>query len=290
MHIPQADIRPAEILALLLRQVRAARDALAMQEASADDHIHLARKMLKRARASLRLLRSAVGETAYAGGNAALRDAVRPLARARDAQAAIETLDRLLAREKTARGRAALEQLRPRLHKTRADAARELRAAGTMQACAQAVETSLSRLNRQRIRGDDRRMPGAGLKRIYRSGRAALAATTADRSDESLHELRKQAKFLEHALEIFGRAKGAGQKNYRRLAKSVASRLGDDHDLALLHGQIIGLPAAKRGYYAAVLERIAQRRAQLQRKALKQAKAIYEKKARVFAENMTASA
>ncbi len=278
MHIPQADIRPAEILALLLRQVRAARDALAMQEASADDHIHLARKMLKRARASLRLLRSAVGETAYAGGNAELRDAVRPLARARDAQAAIETLDRLLAREKTARGRAALEQLRPRLHKTRADATRELRAAGTMQACVQAVETSLSRFNRQRIRGDAPGVLSAGLERIYLRGRKSLAAVAADYSDENLHELRKQAKFLEHALEMFARGENANRARQIRLAKSIASRLGDDHDLGLLHGQISGWPAAKRGYYAAVLERIAQRRAQLQRKALKQAKAIYEKK------------
>lgn len=47
--------------------------------------IHGARKALKRARANLRLLRDAVGKTAYICENVVLRDAARPLSGVRDA-------------------------------------------------------------------------------------------------------------------------------------------------------------------------------------------------------------
>src|SRR5882757_1483145 len=63
-----------------------------------DDAVHSARKELKKARASLRLLRDALGDAVYKRENAALRDAARPLSEVRDAKVLLDTLDRVVRR------------------------------------------------------------------------------------------------------------------------------------------------------------------------------------------------
>lgn len=57
-----------------------------------DEHVHAARKSIKKARAGLRLLREALGEDRYQRENAALRDAGRCLAPLRDATSLREAL------------------------------------------------------------------------------------------------------------------------------------------------------------------------------------------------------
>lgn len=68
----------------LLCQVNMAIEAIRTRDPS-DKEIHRARKRLKRARATLRLLRLAIGKPTYRRENAALRDAARPLSGVRDA-------------------------------------------------------------------------------------------------------------------------------------------------------------------------------------------------------------
>src|SRR5687768_12412723 len=85
---------PASVRDELLRNVEAAVHALRARHLT-DEQIHTARKRLKRARADLRLLRDAIGKTAYARENAALRDAARPLSGVRDTRVLIETCETL---------------------------------------------------------------------------------------------------------------------------------------------------------------------------------------------------
>ena len=60
------------------RRIKSALQTLVPKK-SDDDSIHEARKELKKARATLRLLRDALGKKAYKRENTALRDAARPL-------------------------------------------------------------------------------------------------------------------------------------------------------------------------------------------------------------------
>ncbi|CAN0449421.1 unnamed protein product, partial [Phaeothamnion confervicola] len=122
-------------------------------------------------------------------------------------------------------------------------------------------------------------MTRAALQRIYRRGCQALGATHADHSDENLHELRKHAKFLAHAVETLAHGRNPVRGERFRLARSIASRLGDDRDLARLHALIAAAPVADRTVCAPMLEHLAHCRAQLQRKALKQAHRLYRSKA-----------
>src|ERR1700744_5159398 len=58
--------------------------------------VHAARKELKKARATLRLVRDALGTSSYKKENAALRDAARPLGEIRDAQVLRDALKSLI--------------------------------------------------------------------------------------------------------------------------------------------------------------------------------------------------
>ena len=61
-----------------------------------DETVHAARKELKKARATLRLLRDSLGDSTYKQENAVLRDAARPLSEVRDARVLLDTLDKLV--------------------------------------------------------------------------------------------------------------------------------------------------------------------------------------------------
>jgi CHAD domain-containing protein len=120
---------------------------------------------------------------------------------------------------------------------------------------------------------------GRGLERIYRKGRKAFARADAG-DDETLHESRKQAKYLSKALETLARPGGSAMAKRAKLAESIADKLGDDHDLAVLRQK---LSASRHSHSGALLSRIQSRRRKLQRKALKQSRRLYSRKARAFA-------
>src|SRR6185437_16474643 len=63
---------------------------------SDDESVHEARKDLKRARATLRLLREALGNSTYKRENAAIRDAARPLSEVRDGRVLLDALRSLV--------------------------------------------------------------------------------------------------------------------------------------------------------------------------------------------------
>ncbi len=82
-------------------------------------NVHGARKQLKRARATLRLLRPAIGDELYSHENIAARDAARPLSKARDEEVMNDALDGLLERFGAAASGLQVAPLRQSLHKGR---------------------------------------------------------------------------------------------------------------------------------------------------------------------------
>ena len=118
----------------------------------------------------------------------------------------------------------------------------------------------------------------------YRRGRKALKQARSEGSTQSLHESRKQVKYLQQAAAIAA----GGSRPLKKLAKraeSVADRLGEDHDLAAVQARLAafhGRTKAERKLIA----RIEARRAKLQRKAVRQARRLYRKKPAAFLERM----
>jgi CHAD domain-containing protein len=270
--------RSTEVKDELRRRIGDALCRLRGQGTVSDKVVHDARKDLKRARATLRLLRPAVGEDIYARENAALRDAARPLSGVRDAKVVMDALDDLLKRDKNAAQRALLLKLRAPLEKARLAARKEMQRTDTLDKSAKALEDAWMRVQRWRISGKGASDLREGLKRIYVRGRKALANAETERSPECLHELRKQVKYLGQALEVVDPAEGGRFSKLIERSASVADALGDDHDLVVLQEQIKTVHGSPNAH-AALTAQIAKRRKKLQLKALKKGRMLYKAKA-----------
>lgn len=271
---------------LLRRQVGDAARALRDPDLS-DEAIHRIRKLLKRARANLRLLRTALGEQRYARENAALRDAARPLSGVRDAAVIVETIDDLRGGGKNPSRNALLVKLRGTLEKERLAARERLKASGNAHKSADALDRAWRRIDRWRL---PRTRPSAlakGVERIYRRTRKALRVLDADCSAENLHEWRKQVKYLGHALESLNSNESRDGDFLREALEDMGmlgERLGDDHDLVVLQQRFAKLHSggARTGLFAD----IAARQKKLRSRALKDGRKVFIAKPKAFSKSV----
>lgn len=172
-----------------------------------DEAVHETRKRLKRLRASLRLERCAIGDETCRRENAAFRDLGERLSGPRDARVLIETLDALgerfsdeLPPDQTGPLRDQLEQSHKRaVTKLRRDRA-------TLDAVRAELEEARVRSASWKYDHEGFEALRPGLQRIDRRGRRSMRAAADEPSDEHLHEWRKRAKDLWHALQILGPA------------------------------------------------------------------------------------
>jgi len=243
-----------------------------------DRSVHLARKELKRARATLRLLRDALGRSTYKKENAALREVASPLSAVRDGRVLLDALRSLI--DYYGAPAAALplgkfqrslirrrSQLRSSILEKRAplrEARKSLRAAQTRAAHWHVGRHGWSVL-------------GAGLKRTYGRARRALQKVLRQASDEHLHEWRKQTKYFWYQLQIFTPLAPGPIGELESAARKLADFLGDDHDLAVLHARVLQSralfpSAASQRALESLIERC---RAGLQAKALLLGQQLY---------------
>ena len=247
-----------------------------------DDHgIHQARRGLKKARAALRLLRSAWGENHYRIENQALRDAGRCLSPLRDARAVLDGFEELSKRLEGER------DVTPALAKVRLMLEHELRLARRlMRQPSEPVERCIDLLEAHRIRrrvaeaaqtergGPDPQASREALRRLYRKARRQLdrAEQEGPGAADALHEWRKQVKYLLNAATELRAHLGPRADKLIRRAGAIAHDLGTEHDLAVL-AERLGDPASRAatddGPAMDALRRIVERRrAKLRRRAL----------------------
>jgi hypothetical protein len=244
--------------------------ALALLEAPlTDEAIHRVRQALKRARAALRLLREAISEAAYARENGCLRDAARPLAAARDAKVMLDLVDEMLTLRKMHRHRSDLVRLCAPLRKAHARQLAAARAKAAVAKIRRLLEHSLQRIARWRLPSDPRPIYRNGLRRIYAKGRSELRIALEQGTASALHEWRKQVKYLGAALAIVAPARRA---KARKAAAEIASRLGDDRDLAMLAAIL-----RRSGAASELLAKIEKKRGSLQKRSIKLARRLYKR-------------
>ncbi len=271
--------RPLQALVSPDRPVQQCRDILLRQLGSAIDelegnkpNIHGARKQLKRARATLRVLRPALGDELYRRENIAARDAARPLSKARDEEVMNEALDGLLERFGTSAAGLNPAQLRQSLHKGHREAGHEL-SAKQLSEIGAALKRSMTRAQAWQIEAEGWDCIASGLRATYRRGRRALRHARPDRATDDLHEWRKQTKYLWHQLQILTPLAPGPIGELADEFHHLADYLGDEHDLAVLRTRLAG----------PVTELIERRREELQDKALALGERLYADKSKTFA-------
>jgi CHAD domain-containing protein len=275
----RASISPSQIRAQLRAFLQDAIRAIDGNRIPSDIDVHDGRKKIKRARANLRLLREPIGEKAYRRENIALRDAARPLSAVRDAKVVAEALAGMV-KESNDVAASDVARVRRRLRKTRAAARRRALGAKRRKRLTSILLTVDKRVAGWKLPADGAGLQ-AGIRRLYRKGRKALDAAASSPTGETLHEARKQTKYLKLALEPFGERSKALMDEVVESAKAIENELGADHDLALLKLKVQPLAKQIDGGKDLV-KSIKKRRRKLQTKALKKGKRLYDKKAGKF--------
>jgi CHAD domain-containing protein len=310
---------PGERLDFALKRMAGEQLDLAIEELSqsngaapSEKAVHETRKALKRLRAMLRLLESALGEEAVALETAVLREVAAALSGARDAEVMLGTLDALVERHPRKLDRKGVRRLRGFLvlerENTRrssvGDPVRVALAIADLSACK--LRVRVWELPAQ----DELALLTPGLRRLYGQGRLRYKRARASNGKDTLrmHEWRKRVKDLRYVGEMLDRqtppaglgltlaggarlwqrpaATSGTSKRLRRIARRadrLGEVLGEDHDLAVLaelvanrSGGRNGAPRLGRPTRRALRKSIAKRRRSLRRKALKEGKKLYQ--------------
>jgi len=275
-----------EVRRILVEWIAAAAAGLARKKVS-DKDIHEARKRLKKARAALRLLRDAIGETAYKRDNAALRDTARPLGVARDSRVLIDALDALVDRHRSGARPSRLDKFRRTLRQEQRQS-RQALTATLMTRQRRALQAVVKHSQHWRMHGDDWAVIGAGLTRIYRSGRNKFAKAKDSRDSQLLHDWRKQVKYLWHQLQLLRPLRPGKIGALADQCHQLADALGDDHDLEVLRQKIVSHPEAfdRSRDMDELLHGLDRRRVQLQDEAFTRGTKLFADKPRVFARRL----
>ena len=265
-------------------QIKDAVDALGGKTLS-DTRVHEARKHLKKARATLRLLRPALGGAVYARENTTLRDAARPLSRIRDGKVLLDSLDMVMERFGAVARAVPTDGLRRALKRERTRVRRDaLKGSAVLAIQRESLHKAHERAGRWAVGDHGWSVVGAGLAHVYSKGRKALAEAERDRTPANLHEWRKQVKYLWHQLQALQPLWPGAVGELADQAHKLSDYLGDDHDLSLLRAKVIDNKAefpevASRGALLALIDRL---RMELRDKAMVLGRRLYEEKPSAF--------
>ncbi len=203
--------------------------------------VHDARKRVKAIRALLRLAAPRLGP-AFRRENRWYRDAARQLAGVREAQASLETLDRLGDSEDAA--------LRRELE-ARYEARLGLQFEGThaLAVLVADLEEAGERVAKWPLAGEGFEVIESGLHATYRRGRRGFRRALRGSSATELHEWRKDVKYHRHQLELLVPLWPDVMTGAAATARRLGDLLGDHHDLHELRALLSrspGLPGGGR--------------------------------------------
>jgi CHAD domain-containing protein len=276
-------IEIGESLAAAFGRIAAEEMDLALAELRRPDRgeaVHNARKSLKRLRALLRSLRVAFPKKLFRAENRRIAAAGRKISPMRDVHVQLRALGKLKAASSPAG-----EQVRRQLLRQQSSFVRRIPALRKpVRAMLDVSRQSLAAWPLRKATAEDL---AAGLKRIYKQGRAAFKIARASPTPGHLHEWRKKAKSLGYGLELIkglGPAKLAGMI---RGSDALTQALGDNHDLFLvLRSLRLEHRAAPAGDFAPLARRISRKRAKLQARAFKLGQKLYGEKPGVFEQRL----
>ena len=208
-------------------------------EADAETAIHEVRKRCKETRGLARLVRPALGAE-FRPFDRLVRSAANELSAMRDAHALLATLDTLLAAASAHSddALAGLRSVRDRQATLSAEATASIEAGDERILAARAL------LAEARDRTADWRVPdrwaplGDGLATTYADGRHWFRTAFEQPTDRRMHEWRKSVKYLWYQTRLVRNAAPTVIDPLIEQLDALAEALGDDHDLAVLIGQL----------------------------------------------------
>lgn len=280
---------PTGIKRIATEQIeKAIKELSATDELGVDEAVHQARKRLKKTRAVVRLVRDRLGSEIYKQENARFRDLARNLAKLRDANVQIETLDNLTDHF--------AETVAP---ETFTDMRRELRVdyrqeyqrvinEDIITSVKNQLKDTKSNIADWEIDSDDWSAISPSLKRVYKRGYKGLHRAISEPSTENLHEWRKRVKYLRYQLRILRPLWTEMMKEWIDRTHDLSDYLGEDHDLAVLTEFTSSQPERFEGENTldTLIALGDRRRTELQSSAIVLGKRIYTEKPKDFVDRL----
>jgi len=277
---------PEGMRRIATEQLDLAISELESQQGDADEHVHEARKALKRLRAVLWLVRAVVGDGIFRLENGCCRDAARRLSGTRDATALLEALEALVAYagRRVRRGRFAtvsrwLEERRDGLGTDAALVAGERQRAldDLRWARRRAEEWPLAQCTWDAVE--------AGVRQVYARGRGGYERALSEDDEAVFHEWRKWAKYLWYQTQVLAGIWPAMMSALAAQLDELGDTLGQEHDLSVLrHAVQTELSRPIRATtLQALLELTAERQANLRLQARHLGRRLYVERPRDFA-------
>ncbi|HUP22240.1 MAG TPA: CHAD domain-containing protein [Thermoanaerobaculia bacterium] len=246
-----------------------------------NEAVHDARKRCKKLRAVLRLVRDGLGEDAYRAQNDLFRDASRLLSPARDRWVLVETVEALQARYGAFLAESTLTPTRELLRERhRIALERLLDVERADERAAALLEQARESIGKWSLRGTPEvDVVVAGVLRVYKQGRKALAKAEKERTTTSFHDWRKRVKYLwYHSRLLRLRTRGAATLTDR--LERLSRQLGEEHDLAVFGAHLRSDRTLTRSleHRELLLGLVAQRRSDLRETALAMGRRLYARK------------
>lgn len=274
---------------ILAAQLGAAEKCVAEDGRLTDEDIHSARKWIRRARTTLRLMRPGLNHALFVDCNQRLRDAARALMHVRDAKVQLDSLGALRRRNRALADGACTRRLNRHLKSQLSLARHDLVAtSGSLLHVRSALRAVKAQSQRWRIEADGWLLLGPALGRIYRRGRRAYLHASKQRADEALHEWRKQVKYLWYSLQVLAPQLPRLFDEMSPQLRKLNGDLGEDHDLAVLHRTASHTTTLDEDVEA--LDRLLRKRRRLlQRRAFAMGERIYAAKPGRFGRRIEAA-
>ena len=262
-----------QLVRILLEEVSSA--ALNLTEATADNRdgrVHEARKSIKKTRALLRLVAKGLGKARFQRENKRFCDINRQLSALRDAQAIIEAFAALP--EDTVPQTARIKLLK-RLESAKARTYLTLNVDEVLGASVAALNEAQLSLSSLTLKGEGYALLEAGLVKVYRQGRNALAIATQTPSPDNLHKFRKRVKDHWYHARLLSDANLKSFEGRQEALRELETHLGESHNLHVLQQTLRTRKSEKK-----VLVALRAREIELAGQALRIAEPLYATKPR----------
>jgi len=258
--------------------------ALAHTEAKArlDDAVHDVRVCFKKLRALIRLIRKELGKEQYQRENIFYRDLNRGLSNVRDTATLTEILDKLTEHFADELAEGVFDSIRNSLK--RATRKRQVDKKRTLVAARRKIHACRERVKKWSIKAEDFSAVGFGLAQVYSRGRGGFGKAQSKSSVKSLHEWRKEVKYLWYQVSLLRPVWSKPLKGFAKQIKQLVDCLSDDHDLAILRERVLADSDhfEDRTEREALMALIDRRRTELESDACILGQRIYAEKAKDF--------
>lgn len=203
-----------------------------LQSSDAEEAIHDVRKRCKKIRATWRLIRDYLGDTAYKKRNRYYRDTARLVSDLRDATAVIESLDLLEENFGAAVYKSTFSEMRAALQARRDKAyASEEDTLPVLQKVEKRLNRAIEQINPIMLSFEGWGAIVDGLTRTYGRGYRLCKKMQDQPSSKGIHEWRKRTKYLRYELRLLKKVWPEMINPWREVLHDLSDWQGDHHDM-----------------------------------------------------------